>query len=88
LGVEKPVVCAEWDLARPAIPSRGRLYSLEPVGIDTPEAESLTSYVSRLAEAHSVRVPDLVMHELLPFLKAYAPGRWSKRKPAHRLLAQ
>jgi len=61
------VVCAEWDLTRPTIPSRSRLYSLEPVGIGTPETESLTSYVSRLAEAHSVRVHDLVVHKLLPF---------------------
>ena len=62
------MVCAEWDLTRPTIPSRSRLYSLEPVGIGTPETESLTSYVSRLAEAHSVRVRELVVHELLPFL--------------------
>jgi len=44
------------------------LYSLEPVGIGTPESESLTSYVSRLAEAHSVSVHDLVVYELLSFL--------------------
>jgi len=68
LSVDKLVVCAEWDLTRPAIPSRSRLYSLEPIGIGTSETESLTSYVGRLAEAHSVRVHDLVVHELLPFL--------------------
>ncbi len=38
------------------MPSRSRLYSLEPIGIETPETESLTSYLSRLAAAHSVRV--------------------------------
>ncbi len=63
-----PVVYVDWDLQRSAIPSRSRLYSLEPIGIGTPETESLTSYVSRLAEAHSVRVRELVVHELLPFL--------------------
>ena len=68
LGADEPVVCAEWDLARPAIPSRSRLYSLEPIGIGTPWTESLTSYVSRLADAHSVRVRELVVYELLPFL--------------------
>jgi len=62
------VVYTDWDLQRAAIPSRSRLYSLEPIGIGTPETESLTSYVSRLAEAHSVRVRELVVHELLPFL--------------------
>jgi len=68
LGADEPVVCDEWDLARPAIPSRSRLYSLEPIGIGTAWTESLTSYVSRLAEAHSVRVRELVVHELLPSL--------------------
>jgi len=63
-----PVVYVDWDLQRSAIPSRSRLYSLEPIGIGTPETESLTSYVSRLAEAHSVRVRELVVHELLPSL--------------------
>jgi hypothetical protein len=88
LAVDKPLIYAEWDLGRPAIPSRSRLYSLEPVGIGTPETESLTSYVSRLAEAHSVRVHDLVVHEVLPFLGTHAPGRWPERKPSHCLLAQ
>ena len=68
LSADEPVACAEWDLARPAIPSRSRLYSLEPIGIGTPWTESLASYVSRLADAHTVRVRELVVHELLPFL--------------------
>jgi endogenous inhibitor of DNA gyrase (YacG/DUF329 family) len=68
LGADEPVVYADWDLQRPAIPSRSRLYALEPIGIGTPGTESLTSYVSRLAEVHSVRVRELMMHELLPFL--------------------
>jgi len=44
---------------------RSRLYSLDPIGIGTPQTESLTSYISRLAAAHSVRVRDLVIGELL-----------------------
>src|SRR5712692_6935599 len=68
ISADGPAVYPEWQLARPAIPSRSRLYCLEPIGIGTPETESLTSYVSRLAEAHSVSVHDLVVHELLPFL--------------------
>jgi len=47
------------------MPPRSRLYSLEPIGIGTPQTESLTSYISRLAAAHSVRVRDLVVGELL-----------------------
>jgi hypothetical protein len=52
-----------------AVPPRSRLYSLEPIGIGTPETESLTSYISRLAAAHSVRVRDLVISELLAHMR-------------------
>ena len=52
-----------------AMPPRSRLYSLEPIGIGTPETESLTSYICRLAAAHSVRVRDLVISELLAHIK-------------------
>ncbi len=45
---------------------RSRLYSLEPVGMCTPLVESLTSYISRLANEHCVVVKDLVVRELLP----------------------
>jgi hypothetical protein len=51
------------------MPPRSRLYSLEPIGIGTPQTESLTSYISRLAAAHSVRVRDLVVDELLAHIK-------------------
>jgi len=52
-----------------AMPPRTRLYSLEPIGIGTPQTESLTSYISRLAAAHSVRVRDLVVGELLAHVR-------------------
>jgi hypothetical protein len=52
-----------------AMPPRSRLYSLEPIGIGTPQTESLTSYISRLAAAHSVRVRDLVIGELLAYTR-------------------
>ena len=51
------------------MPPRSRLYSLEPIGIGTPQTESLTSYISRLAAAHSVRVRDLVVDELFAHIK-------------------
>ena len=44
----------EWILHGLPIPARSTLYSLEPVGIGTPDVESLTGYISRLAEAHCV----------------------------------
>lgn len=49
-----------WTLSSHPIPPRSRLYALEPVGVGTPLVESLSGYVARLAEAHSVSVGDLV----------------------------
>ena len=62
-------LCETWDLTLPARPPRSRLYALEPLGMGTPHMESLTSYVSRLAEAHSVSLRTLVIQELLPLLE-------------------
>lgn len=57
------------DLRFPALAPRTRLYPLEPIGGGSPEIESLTSYVMRLAEAHSVATSALVTAELLPLLE-------------------
>lgn len=61
--------CEAWDLTFPTYPLHSRLYSLEPLGMGTPNVESLTSYMSRLAEAHSVSLRTLTIQELLPLLK-------------------
>src|SRR5258707_9156811 len=57
------------DLEESLIPSRSRLYHLEPIGIGTPFVESLTSYIVRLAHAHCVEPRMLVVHEILPYLR-------------------
>ena len=62
-------LCEIWDLTPTAYPPHSRLYALEPRGVGTPNIESLTSYMSRLAEAHSVSLRALMMQELLPLLK-------------------
>jgi hypothetical protein len=49
-----------WTLSSHPIPPRSGLYALEPIGVGTPLVESLSGYVARLAEAHSVSVGDLV----------------------------
>ena len=50
-----------WEPEVPQIiPERSRLYSLNPIGIGTPQVESLTGYIARLAEAHVLSVGDLV----------------------------
>jgi hypothetical protein len=56
----------EWDVIIPPLPSRSRLYRLEPIGIGTPYIESLTSYIARLAELHCVTTKNLVMKVLMP----------------------
>jgi len=48
-----------WSLSPVPIPPRSQLYGLEPIGIGTSSVESLTSYVGRLAAAHSLKVGDL-----------------------------
>jgi hypothetical protein len=64
-----------WAPTREAPPPRSRLYSLEPIGIGTPEVESLSSYLNRLAQAHCVTVTTLIAHELLPHVGTPVPAR-------------
>lgn len=51
------------------IPSPSRLFHLEPIGIGTCYVESLTSYVARLAEAHSVPSGTLLAREVRPLVR-------------------
>lgn len=46
-----------------AFPPRSRLFALEPIGIGTPTAEGMISYVIRLAGAYSVSPRRLIMEE-------------------------
>ena len=55
-----------WPNAAFETPSRSRLFALEPLGQGTPEQEALSSYMVRLARAHSVLPLDLCNRELLP----------------------
>lgn len=57
-----------WDLQLPPLPPRSRFYRLEPVGIGSAWVESLTSYFTRLAQAHSVQLSTLTFYEMLPLL--------------------
>ncbi len=51
--------------------SVSRLYNLEPIGIGTPYTECLTSYVTRLAEAHNVTLGTLIGKEITPILNKH-----------------
>lgn len=54
-------------------PIRSRLYHLEPIGVGTSQVESLTGYLTRLADAHRVPIYQVARHEIAPLL----PGAWS-----------
>lgn len=56
------------DPTLPAMPPRSRLYPLAPLGVGTPEVESLTSYLNRLANAHCVPLTKLAELEFAPLL--------------------
>ena len=58
---------------------RSRLYWLEPKGIGTPYIESIISYITRLAEKHSVPVYALVNYELVPELQKEIGGKCIRR---------
>jgi len=47
---------------------RSCLFSIEPIGIGSIEVESLSSYISRLADAHCVTVGDIMTHLIAPKL--------------------
>jgi TniQ len=53
-------IYGQWELGPVEIPNRTRLFSLEPAGIGTPEVESLSGYIARLAQAHVVSVGNLL----------------------------
>jgi hypothetical protein len=55
-----------WDRPTSSAAPRSRLYSLEPIGIGTDFVESLTGYLSRLAEAHQVHLSVLVARVCAP----------------------
>jgi hypothetical protein len=72
-----------WDWETPVIPERSSLFHLEPVGVGTPNVESLTSYLTRLAYEHCVPLVKLVLTEVAPRLQEnYVPH------PEHTSLAK
>lgn len=75
---DEPTMYDIWDMTLPPIPGRSRLYHLAPVGVGTPYTESLTAYISRVAEAHSVRLSTLIVRELAPLLQSSRPSRLAR----------
>jgi hypothetical protein len=82
--VNGPVQYECWDLPMKQPPVASRLYSLKPEGMGTPFVESLTGYITRLAEAHSVTTGTLVMREVLPKVRRTRGAFAGQLPPAAR----
>lgn len=68
-------LCELWDdIPRPAH-SHSFLYYLEPMGMGTELSESLTSYIARLADAHSVHLTTFLTKTIVPYLDGSYHGR-------------
>lgn len=70
-----------WDLQKPTVMSRSRLFHLEPIGIGTLFVESLSGYIVRLANYHCVTVRQLIIKEIVPLMwqKGFPTFRWRSR---------
>lgn len=72
MRLDEPLGGEAWNPPQFTIPPRSRLYRLEPVGAGTAWVESLSSYISRLADAHAVSTGILFGYEVSPLVnKAY-----------------
>jgi hypothetical protein len=58
-SLQNVAVCEPLTGQLPQLPPRSWAYHLEPIGIGTPDCESLTSYVTRLSDAHCVTLRTL-----------------------------
>lgn len=54
-----------WEPTTIVVPPRSRLFNLKPIGLGTPMVECLTSFFSRLAQAHCLSPGALIEHELM-----------------------
>jgi hypothetical protein len=52
------------------LPKRSYFYHMPALGLGSAYVESLTSYISRLADAHNVSTGTLLSRELLPRIRA------------------
>ena len=68
-------LCELWDEEQVIPFPHSRLYHLDPIGVGTPFVESLTSYIARLACAHSVQPNVLVAKAIVPLLDVSSQGR-------------
>lgn len=68
-----------WSPKPYQLSTRSRLNHLSPMAVDSPLVESLTSYMTRLAESHSVLISTLMTREIAPILTNDYTNYGSKR---------
>jgi TniQ len=70
-----------WDLKKPEVPTRSRLFHLQPIGIGHLFVESLMGYVVRLADYHCVTPRQLMFKEVAPRMlqKGYPSLGWQRK---------
>lgn len=74
-----------WNLTKEALPERSLLYAPAPRGCGTAFAESLTSYLARLADVHCVSPGVLLQRMVVPLVKdAEAQGNETNEHPLFR----
>jgi AraC-like DNA-binding protein len=78
-----PIVYESWGDLDPksTLPKRSNLYHLQPIGVGSACVESLTGYVARLAEAHSVATGALLALELRPRIPPGSSAASRKQRP-------
>jgi transcriptional regulator with XRE-family HTH domain len=73
MGKTDGAIYEAWDLSKVAMPVRSTLYALKPIGVGTALVESLTSYIARLADAHSIFCGRLIEKMIAPLVPGYSP---------------
>ncbi|UYD38484.1 TniQ family protein [Tolypothrix sp. PCC 7601] len=58
-----------WALEKPTIPERSQLFPLEPIGVGTLYVESLSGYIARLADCHTITTGELVLSKVIPLMR-------------------
>lgn len=53
-----------YDSMLSSTPPRSQFYHLQPLGLNTPYTESLTSYIIRLAQAHGITLTDFIKYAI------------------------
>jgi hypothetical protein len=76
---QEEIFCELWDQEQTEKRFHSHLYHLEPIAVGSPMVESLTSYLTRLAEAHSVFPRVLVAKEITPVVDPHLAGRATYR---------